>query len=400
MIVVNGKPISLNGKFFEYKNDEPVPSLTSFSGVIKIPVSGGAYGYGFNGLPEIWSNGGEGYASTADYGGKHCADVRSKTLRADITGSNVNFKIIDWYRTSSDYNGTATYNLALNNENKSWSFPDEILKKDIVAFGDFYPIYMTWSATYPSNESVCVSAKIDEASQTMFVYDGEMNFSIPAQPVYNVNIRSSIGGTISASAPSGRNGELIRLSNTPDPDYTFSGYGITGASLNQDNESFYIQNSDVSVQGRFISELGPEITEVWCYIDKSEIAYNSIQVSTLKLNGVGIVPSEVVYKEYNSQTWTDDTDKADSFNDVYHCYGANSNCESLRFKLPTIPSDNDVISYGPYNPYWASPSNCTVRLVGLDTDGNEYIITDSNYNQQTYYNNNKQRVQLVYTNPI
>lgn len=30
MIVVNGKPISLNGKFFEYKNEEPTPS--SYSG--------------------------------------------------------------------------------------------------------------------------------------------------------------------------------------------------------------------------------------------------------------------------------------------------------------------------------------------------------------------------------
>ena len=29
MIVVNGKPISLNGKFFEYKNDEPIPSFYS-----------------------------------------------------------------------------------------------------------------------------------------------------------------------------------------------------------------------------------------------------------------------------------------------------------------------------------------------------------------------------------
>lgn len=398
MIVVNGKPISLNGKFFEYKNEEPA-SLTSFSGVIKIPVSGGAYGYGFNGLPEIWSNGGEGYASTADIGGKHCADVRSKTLRADITGSNVNFKIIDWYRTSSDYNGTATYNLALNNENKSWTFPDEILKKDIVAFGDYSPIYMTWSATYPSNETVCVSAKIDEASQSMFVYDGERNFSTPAQPIYNVNIQSSYGGSISASAPSGYNGDLILLSNTANPNYIFSGYNITGASLNQDNESFYIQNSDVSVQGRFISELGPEITEVWVYIDKSEIAYNSIQVSTLKLNDTGIVPTEVIYKEYNSQTWIDDTDKANSFNDIYHCYEANSNCESLRFKLPTIPSDNDVISYGPYDPYWASPSNCNAYLVGIDTNGDEYIIGYISYNQQTYYNNNKQRIALTYTTP-
>ena len=401
MIVVNGKPISLNGKFFEYKNEEPKPSLTSFSGILKIPQSGGAYGLGFNGLPEIWSNGGEGYVTTADVGGKHCADVRSKTLRADITGSNVNFKIIDWYRTSSDYVGTATYKLVLNNENKTWTYPDEILKKEIVAFGDYSPIYMTWSATYPINETVCVSGKIDEASQTMFVYDGEMNFSTPAQPIYNVNIQSSYGGSISASAPSGHNGELIYLSNTPDPDFTFTGYSITGASLNQDNESFYIQNNDVSVKGKFKSDLKPEITEVWCYIDKTEIQYqyNSIQVSTLKLNGVGIVPTEVVYKEYNSQTWIDDTDKANSFNDIYRCYKANSNSESLRFKLPSIPSDNDVISYGPYDPYWASPTNCIVRLVGIDTGGNEYIIADSTYNQQSYYNNNRQRVQLIY-NPV
>lgn len=154
-------------------------TMTSFSGVFSLPREESWYSYpnGFLGLPLIWSDGGEGYVSTADIGGKHCADVRSKTLRADITGSNVNFKIIDWYRTNSDYNGTATYNLVLNNENKSWTYPDEILKKDIVAFGDISPIYMTWSATYPINETVCVSAKIDEASNTMFVYNGENNFS-------------------------------------------------------------------------------------------------------------------------------------------------------------------------------------------------------------------------------
>ena len=399
MIVVNGKPISLNGKFFEYKNDEPT-SLTSFSGVIKIPTNGGSYGQGFNGLPQIWSNGGEGYASTADFGGKHCADVRSKTLRADITGSNVNFEIINWYRTSSDYNGTATYNLVLNNENKSWTYPDEILKKEIVAFGDNSPIYMTWSATYPSNETVSVSAKIDEASQTMFVYDGENNFSTPSQPIYNVNIQSSYGGSVSASAPSGHNGDLIRLSNTADPNYTFSGYNITGASLNQDNESFYIQNNDVNVKGKFISELGPEITEVWCYIDRTEHAASyPIQVYTLKLNGVGITPTEVKYLEYQTQTWIYDDSNVGKFNDEYNAYQPPNDSDSIRFKLPTIPSDNDEISYGPYSPWYAAPINCTVRLVGIDQNYNEYIIAYNGYNQQSYYNNNKQRVQLTYTAP-
>jgi hypothetical protein len=174
MIVINGKPISLNGKFFEYKK-EPPPSLTSFSGILTLPTVG-SYGQGFNGLPQIWSDGGAGYASTADFGGKHCADVRSKKLRADITGSHVNFEIINWYRTNSDFNGTATYNLVLNNENKTWTYPDEILKKDIVAFGNNSPIYMTWSASYPINENVCVSAKINEAQNTMFVYNGDTSF--------------------------------------------------------------------------------------------------------------------------------------------------------------------------------------------------------------------------------
>lgn len=397
MIVVNGKPISLNRKFFEYKNDEPT-SLTSFSGVIKIPQSGGSYGLGFNGLPQIWSDGGAGYVSTADFGGKHCADVRSKTLKADITGSHVNFEIINWYRTNSDFNGTATYNIVLNNENKTWTYPDEILKKDIVAFGDNSPIYMTWSATYPANETVCVSAKIDEASQTMFVYDGEHNFSIPAQPIYNVNLQPSYGGSISASAPSGHNGELIRLSNSPDPNYTFNYYDITGASLNQDNESFYIQNSDVSVKGKFKSDIGPEITEVWCYIDKEEHSNYSIQVNTLKLNGDGITPTEVKYLDYQSQTWIDDTSKANYFNDNNNAYEARADSESIRFKLPSIPSDNDVISYGPYSIWWAAPVNCTVRLIGIDTNGDEYIIQQNAYNQETYFNN-RQRVELVY-NPV
>lgn len=177
MIVVNGKPISLNGKFFEYKNEEPT-SLTSFSGVFSLPKTEYWYNYpnGFQGLPEIWSDGGAGYVSTADFGGKHCADVRSKTLKADITGSHVNFEIINWYRTNSDFNGTATYNIILNNENNRWTYPDEILKKDIVAFGDNSTIYMTWSASYPINETVCVSAKIDEAQNTMFVYNGDTSF--------------------------------------------------------------------------------------------------------------------------------------------------------------------------------------------------------------------------------
>ena len=172
---------AFNNKVLKHNNKllvggEPVGPMTSYSGVLELLLYY-TYGSGFNGMPQIWSYGGGGYASTADYGGKHCADVRSKTLSADITGNDVSFNIINWYRTNSDYVGTANFNVLLTNSNPTYTFPDKILNKDIVAFGDFSPIYMTWSATYPINETVCVSAKINEASDTMFVYRGGNSFN-------------------------------------------------------------------------------------------------------------------------------------------------------------------------------------------------------------------------------
>lgn len=171
---------TFNNKVLKHNNKllvggEPVSPMTSYSGVLELSQYD-TYASGFNGIGEIWSRGGEGYASTATFGGKHCADVRSKTLRVDITGNNVTFNIINWYRTNSDYVGTANFNVLLKNLNPTYTFPDQILNKDIVAFGDNSPIYMSWSATYPLNENVCVSAKINEAWDTMFIYRGGNNF--------------------------------------------------------------------------------------------------------------------------------------------------------------------------------------------------------------------------------
>ena len=238
------------------------------------------------------------------------------------------------------------------------------------------------------------------------VNGGWIDYTQPVPPVptaYTVNLVQTVGGQISAVPMSGYTGSLISLGNAPDTDYIFMNYNLEGATLNADQESFYIGNSNVSVTGIFDYQPtpAPEITAVWVYIDRTEHSTGySIQVNNLKLNGVGIVPTEVKYLNYQSQTWIDDTANASKFNDEYNSYEAAGDSDSLRFKLPSIPSDNDVISYGPYGPWWAAPINCTVRLVGKDIYGNEYLITDSGYNQSTYYNNNKQRVQLTYISPV
>lgn len=238
------------------------------------------------------------------------------------------------------------------------------------------------------------------------VNGGWIDYTQPVPPVptaYTVNLVQTVGGQISAVPMSGYTGSLISLGNAPDTDYIFMNYNIEGATLNADQESFYIGNSNVSVTGIFDYQPtpAPEITAVWVYIDNEEYTGSeTIQVSTLKLNGVGITPTIVEYFNYNYQTWEDDSGNANYFNDNNNAYNSPYNSTSIRFKLPSIPSDNDIISYGPYNIWWASSINCTVRLIGLDAVGNEYIITDSGYNQRSYYNNNKQRVQLTYINPV
>lgn len=176
---INNKLIGPANGFYVFEGstppEPPTPTLTSYSGVLTLQRVG-TFGVGFNRIGEVWSNGGTGYVTDDDYGGKNCADVRNKTLSVDITGNNVSFNIINWYRQGSDYNGTANFDVLLTNSQPSYTFPNQILKKDIVAFGDFSPIYMTWSASYPVGETICVSGKINESNEDMFVYYGGNRF--------------------------------------------------------------------------------------------------------------------------------------------------------------------------------------------------------------------------------
>lgn len=158
-------------------NFSAIPYLT-FTGVRTLPLPKqqmATYSSGFNGLGNVWSNG----TAFTNSQGKCCSKVGSKTLQASITGSDVEFKIINWYRTGDTYVGTFSPNVVLSNSNTAYTFPASttIGAKNILAFGDYTPIYMTWSARYPSGTNVRISAAISGANEYMFIYNGGTSFS-------------------------------------------------------------------------------------------------------------------------------------------------------------------------------------------------------------------------------
>ena len=66
------------------------------------------------------------------------------------------------------------------------------------------------------------------------------------KPVYNVNLVQTQGGTINASPLTGYEDTEVTLSNTPDTDYEFDSYSLTGATLYDSNK--FILNNDVTAQ--------------------------------------------------------------------------------------------------------------------------------------------------------
>lgn len=66
------------------------------------------------------------------------------------------------------------------------------------------------------------------------------------KPVYNVNLVQTQGGTINASPLTGYENTEVTLSNTPETDYEFDSYSLTGATLYDDNK--FILNNDVTAQ--------------------------------------------------------------------------------------------------------------------------------------------------------
>lgn len=67
--------------------------------------------------------------------------------------------------------------------------------------------------------------------------------------IHYITVIQPIGGTITATPVQGYNGTEVTLSNSPDVNYEFGSYSVTGATLS-DNK-FTIDNSDVTVTGSF-----------------------------------------------------------------------------------------------------------------------------------------------------
>ena len=72
---------------------------------------------------------------------------------------------------------------------------------------------------------------------------------IEPEQIYYVTCSGS-NGTVTATPNQGPNGTTVTLSNTPNTNYQFDSYTLTGATLKNTNQ-FDINNSDVTVVGNF-----------------------------------------------------------------------------------------------------------------------------------------------------
>ena len=162
---LNGSVMTFNNRVLSTQGSGPTPppepTMVTYSGV-KSLLQNGSFAQGFNGIGSKWDT----------WGSKKCADVLNKTLTVNITGSDVSFKIIDWYRSGSDYNGTATIDTTFTSPSGTYTWPSLLPDDELRAYGDYSTIYMTWSAQYPSGTDVRVSAGINGGTQYMFEYSG------------------------------------------------------------------------------------------------------------------------------------------------------------------------------------------------------------------------------------
>lgn len=79
-------------------------------------------------------------------------------------------------------------------------------------------------------------------------YNGHMLYRNVPDPYY-LTLQTDGHGTISANKLSGYNGDNITLYNTANTDYVFSGYSVTGASL--DGSTVTLNNQDATAKAWF-----------------------------------------------------------------------------------------------------------------------------------------------------
>jgi len=98
-------------------------------------------------------------------------------------------------------------------------------------YGSYSNANITGNLTYSADDINCIKAV----------------YGVNPKPIRTLRVIDGGHGTISADTSAGIAGEVCTLSNTPDQDWYFSGYNITGATLT--GNKFTFGNSDVIVEG-------------------------------------------------------------------------------------------------------------------------------------------------------
>ena len=88
-----------------------------------------------------------------------------------------------------------------------------------------------------------------------YVINNDVTAKANYETAKNVTLQTDGHGTIAASPISGFSGTIVTLSNTPNQDYSFLNYDITGATLT--GSQFKIANSNVNVKANFRNALNP-----------------------------------------------------------------------------------------------------------------------------------------------
>ncbi len=126
----------------------------------------------------------------------------------------------------------------------------------------------------------------------------------PVPTVYSVYTLASTGGSVSAVPSSGISGTEVTLSNTPDTNYTFSSYSVTGATLKNSNQ-FDIGNSDVYVKGNFTNSDPYNPLNLPAYTIRVQLTDTSYDCSTQGFNGTWVSRGNGVWDvTYNNTIWS------------------------------------------------------------------------------------------------
>ena len=169
---------------------------------------------------------------------------------------------------------------------------------------------------------------------------GYIAFDIPN--VYHVTT-SGTNGTVTASPSEGINGTVVTLTNTPNSGYMFSSYTVTGATLN--NNTFTINNSDVTVVGNFVAGLTLNPMNSWYIPSASRTSVSFSDTNTVKCKGIGGL-KEMVYKQFTVSSTGTYTIRYDYNVPTVSFWSSSANNKHFGLYVsPNKPGEDDFNSY-------------------------------------------------------